>query len=780
MTDLVSGAIPQAAMPAHPGGTKMSTQIPRAQPRWWHRRATEATRLVPVLVAAALVVAAAMPAPASAAAFDPGPAKQGPLALGPIDQILTSALKALDGNRLVSSKTATSTSTVTVPAPVPATPPAAVPPTKPLAAPASTVDLRVLVLATKGDPNPDGIHSAAGDWDYDLSTLTQALDYVGVPYDVYKSSTRQLCTNGTWKFDWAANAGATDTTCSSGLVTSWTDGLTSAHLSDGGTHAFYQGVMQTNGTLSYADASGAFVGSALTSAEWSALWTYEGQFAIRTVSANTFPTADFGLTSVGADGNATNATYTAAGKAAFPYVNGSGTLPITNSYTYRATTVPTDATTKVLLTDAAGDALAVTHSYPTQGNREALALTFNSAGYLTHGQVLGYGLVNWVTKGLFLGERHALLDPQPDDVFIEDSTWPVTTPCGTNIEDPTLPTYRITGSDLSAFANWQTAKHAQPTSQAVTAELPFNGEGAKTGIFSFDSLTLTARLLQSQFKWINHTYDHTNLDAVDAATAKSLIAKNNTVATQLGLQKYSKANLIQPDISGLNNPAFLQAAVDSGLKYIVSDTSRTGNPGPNGPNEGHYNTIQPSLLEVARYPVNLYFNVGTPQQWLAEDNCIYPAGAPFGHVDTYAQLLDRESTVLLKYLLRGDNRPLMFHQTNLKAYDGKHSLLSDLMDATLVKYNNLVTVPLISPTHDQIGVRQAARMKYNDAWKNGGLSASVVPGTSITLTSQKAVTVPITGLTIVPAANTSVEDYAGQHITYVTLAAGQTVTLLLG
>src|SRR5438034_1001737 len=56
------------------------------------------------------------------------------------------------------------------------------------------IELRVLVLATKGEPNPDGVHTVpGGSWDWDLSTLTSALDYAGVPYDVYKSVSKQLC-----------------------------------------------------------------------------------------------------------------------------------------------------------------------------------------------------------------------------------------------------------------------------------------------------------------------------------------------------------------------------------------------------------------------------------------------------------------------------------------------------------------------------------------------------------------------------------------------------------
>ena len=38
----------------------------------------------------------------------------------------------------------------------------------------------------------------------------------------------------------------------------------------------------------------------------------------------------------------------------------------------------------------------------------------------------------------------------------------------------------------------------------------------------------------------------------------------------------------------------------------------------------------------------------------------------------------------------------MFHQTNLAAYDGVHTLLTDLLDRTLAKYSGYVTVPIVS------------------------------------------------------------------------------------
>lgn len=747
-------------------------------------------------------------------------------------------------------------------------------PTAPTTATGNQIDMRVLVLATDGDPNPDGIHSVpAGSWDWDLSTLTSALDGLGVPYDTYKSTTKQLCVGGTWRLDWTKNASATDTTCSTGNVVDWANGVEASMLSDGAAHAYYQGVMQTNGTLSYVDSSGAYVGSALTTDEWTALWGYEQQFGIRTVSANTYPTADFGLAYKGEDGTATTATWTSAGGTTFPYVNTSGTLPITNAWTYRASVAPGDTTTTPLLTDAAGDVLAAVHTYPAQGNRQALALTFDSAGYLTHGEVLGYGLVSWVTGGLFLGERHAYLDPEPDDMFIDDSIWQGPkdkhpTVCGTAPDDPSLPTYRITGFDLAAYWAWQNSKQRSSLAPTLRTEFPFNGEGTTSGYLSenhiwFDTLTPVARWLQSSFKWVNHTWDHQNLDGryltaavstvngvttltlpagstdtftnswghtvigtgiasgttIDTVTSPTTavlskaatatgssvqlwvgvtynqvqqeLQQNIKVAQKMGFSTFNAHDLVQPDISGLTNQDFLQSANDNGIQFLISDTSRTGDPHTYGANEGvfntgTYNTAWPgadpaknsswSIFEIARYPTNLYYNVNTPDRWLAEDNCLYPTGS-YGHVDSYAQLLDRESTVLVRYLLSGSNRPLMFHQPNLTAYDGRHSLLSDLLDATLAKYSALVNVPITSPTMDELGQKQLNRLQYNQALASGALTASYVPGQSITLTANADVTVPVTGL----AAGTGyqTENYAGQSISYVTLKAGQTVTLPL-
>ena len=124
----------------------------------------------------------------------------------------------------------------------------------------------------------------------------------------------------------------------------------------------------------------------------------------------------------------------------------------------------------------------------------------------------------------------------------------------------------------------------------------------------------------------------------------------------------------------------------------------------------------------------------------------------------------------LQYLLKWDIDPLMFHQANLRAYDGTNSLLGDLIDATLAKYSQLSNLPIQFSTQHDIGVKMAERMAYNAS----GVTATLIPCESITLHAANAARIPITGV-----AFGTTEVFAGQNISYVDLAANQSVTVPL-
>jgi hypothetical protein len=100
--------------------------------------------------------------------------------------------------------------------------------------------------------------------------------------------------------------------------------------------------------------------------------------------------------------------------------------------------------------------------------------------------------------------------------------------------------------------------------------------------------------------------------------------------------------------------------------------------------------------------------------------------------------------VFLRYLLRWDAYPLMFHQANLRAYDGRHSLLTDLLDAVLTKYTALSRVPLRSPMLHDLGAELMSRRE----WSRADVRATLDPVGALTVVSPVAVTVPVTGLSM--------------------------------
>ncbi|MFL5655027.1 MAG: hypothetical protein ACJ8CB_12740 [Ktedonobacteraceae bacterium] len=586
--------------------------------------------------------------------------------------------------------------------------------------PSPTIDLKMLIIASDGQ-------------EVELQAIKQALDYLGTPYTIYVASQTP-------------------------------NGLTPDKLSNG-CHGFYQGVILTNGTLSYYNGTNWV--SALSQQEWTNLWNYEATMGVRELSWYTYPTADFGYQPPNGEVDTSTTpllmNLTAQGQAAYPYLNANNALTIQNAYTYLAQPLA-DGATIPLFSDSNGNALVAVRTYPD--GRQALSMTFDSNPNLIHSIVLSYGVINWLTQGLFLGERHIYMSPQIDDVFIDDDVWLPTTPCGTPV-DNTGATYRITSDDLQAVINWQVGKMSDPAAANLTLTMAYNGYGTTADAYTPDTLTPFATANQNQFYWVSHTYDHTNLDNLDYATATTEITLNDQVAATLGLTNFSVQNMVTPDVSGLTNANFLQAAYDNAIRYLVSDTSVAGYNNPS-PNAGIYNTLQPAILMLPRHPNNLFYNVSTSDEWVAEYNCLYSGF--WGRDLAYQDVLDKESQTLVTYLLKGDLDPWMFHQPNLRAYDGTHTLLGDLLDLTLQKYAQYYTLPILSPTMDSLGQTVANRMQYNDA----GVTASIIPGVSITIAAQKAVSVPVTGLNTADA-----EIYGGQPISYINLTAGQSVTLPL-
>jgi hypothetical protein len=583
----------------------------------------------------------------------------------------------------------------------------------------TSTDLAVLVVAATTN-------------DAALPAIRQALDFLGTPYTVHV-------------------AGAQPGT------------LTAEKLGTG-LRGFYSSVMLTDGQLAYSP-DGTTWTSALNATEWAALNQYEADFAVRQVNWSGYPTPDTGFNwptaAFDTTGNAARGTWSAAARASFPYLVTSNAFAVSNVWTYLAT--PLDSNTTVWLGDAQGNALIAVKQHPD--GREVLSLTFDNAPWLTHSTVLAHGLVTWANRGLFLGERHTYLSAQIDDVFLADEMWPIGE-------------FRQSAKDWQATINWQAKFRTRTLGRNFRYDMVFNGLGTVPGQYENDDLTPYVRTNKSMFKWISHTYTHLNLDNVDYATALSEITKNNQAASNLGLPGYNKANMVTGQISGLRNAQFIKAAYDAGIRYLVSDTSIPSHR-PASPNVGVPNFVDPRILMIPRHANNLFFNVSTPAEWTDEYNHIYRAY--WGRDLSYAEILDNQAELLLGFLLKGDVSPLMFHQPNLRDYNGLgNTLLGDLLDAVANKYERLYNFPALSPTMNNLAVLLQQRQAYNQS----GVVATRNANNTVTLTVTKGARIPVTGLVnggVVSytgaAPSITAETYAGQRITYVTLAAGASVTL---
>jgi MYXO-CTERM domain-containing protein len=575
------------------------------------------------------------------------------------------------------------------------------PPTAEMAAIAgAVVDARALVITAQGT-------------DAAFAAITSTLQYLGAPYDVLNATTGPALT---------ADSLAT------------------------GTHGKYDAVFLDLGGL---EISG---GSAFTTAEWTALQNYEAAFNVRRVALYTSPSAMYDLADNGQiDPTQTPVTlaFTAAAGPVFVGTNCTNPIVMTDGWVYPATVTATSDTVTPLLVDAAGNVYGVVVDY-TDG-REALALTFAQASYLTPYLQLAYGLVSWATRGLFVGERHVYAVPQIDDFFLASSIY-------------TGGTYRITDADLQSLADWQNLTRTQPLTAGFGLAWAVNGQGSQS--MPGDPLTAKALVLGSTFSWINHSWDHPILDGLSYSDVLTEFTRNDTFIRGLGLMPYTTANVVTPSISGLDSADAMQAIHDVGIRQLVSDTSVAGQNNPS-PNAGLWNALQPTVLEIPRIPTNLDYDVSQPSEWIPE----YEATVTGGATVDYPTMIDQTSDDLLQDLLNGNNDPWMFHQANTRDYDGAgHSLLSDLLTATFGKYTAAASFPIVSPTMDDLATRVTSRMTFNAS----GVVATIQPQTSVTISVTAAATVPVTGL-CVPGA----ESYGGQTISYLPLAAGQSVTLSL-
>lgn len=587
--------------------------------------------------------------------------------------------------------------------------------------PNDRVDLRVLVLGATG-------------WEASLEAWTAALKREGVPFDV--------------------------------IIANDAEPITAETLTNGEGHARYQAVVFATGGL--LDCTAGCI-SALAAPEWEALDAYQVRYGIRRVVAYTYPTPDYGLEWPFFAGDATGTTtqVTEAGKAVFTTL--AGPVPIdVGSWTYLASPLP-DTNFEILVQgpDAPnGLPSSLVGVHTRDDGIEELVVTLDTNPHQVHSMLLAHGMIEWATKGIHLGYNRNYFMAHIDDVFLPDDVWNMED--NVTYEDPETyftahpdspyPTVRMVPSDVDRAIAWQNAT-------GLVLDMVFNGGGSVEAIAIDGSDPLTTRLLQakSDFRWINHTYEHPNLDTMTQAEIVAQIKKNVSWAKKVGIPINAR-ELVTGEHSGLKNPAMPAALSQAGIRWIGADNSREPTPYAIGP-----------AMTIPRHPANVYYNVGTLAEqldeynWIYFENCVNTATHTCrSTMATYAEYVDSEATIMLRHLLTNDPRPHYFHQSNL-AEDGT---LYPVLDEVIARYAAYFTVPLLQPVFAESStllLDQMAWQANQDADAASQVQAYTQNG-QIKIYSPTTIKVPVTG-----AATGS--WYGGERAGWLTVKGGSTKKL---
>ena len=612
------------------------------------------------------------------------------------------------------------------------------------------VALRALVIGT--DTN-----------DFGVATWKTTLDRVGAAYDVLYDATTPLTASTLVRPDGVGR---------------------------------YNAILLTNSMQVY-ESGGSYL-SGLDANEWNVLWAYERNFGVRQASLytsyGTWP-ENYCLTSAGEGGvgdTPLNVSLTATGAGVFDYLKSTIQIPLVQSYVYRTAITP-GCSAEATLTQG-GDVLGVRTT--SADGRERLALTFTSNQYLVHSDLLVYGLVRWAGKGMFLGEQRHHLNVDVDDWFnTSDHYYP-----DGHVEY--TPGFQVSGHDTVNLDARQTAlRTAHPQAAGFKLNLAFNGADIDPFAGSAcdanggpNELTATTKCLKANFRWLNHTLNHPELNATSYATSYQEINDNRAAGNAIGLGAPDNV-LKTPEYSGLgvynpnpnddtsppvdhglagSNPNLLQAAKDLGITYLHGNMSFASHVPPHL-NSSKVHPLEPTIAVVPDWPTNIAYFCTTPAEETTFYNSFYgPNGRfPYWPVDlTYAQIIDYEAGVALGHVSSGAIYTHTFHIGNVRDYGAGRTLLTDWVDAVLTKYEAFYSVPLLNQDWPSLAAYTKVRTAHF-----AELTAGVDPvydrstGT-VTVTSPAAGTVQVSGVQ-----GTGSSTYGTDVTTPIALAANTAVTV---
>ncbi|MFD0006297.1 hypothetical protein ACFVJ4_28245 [Streptomyces sp. NPDC127178] len=557
--------------------------------------------------------------------------------------------------------------------------------------------------------------------------------------------------------------------------------VTAAFLSDtvGGTpRAKFQGVVLPN-EAPFGEGS----------AEQAALESYERTYGIPQVDAYTWAHPGVGLDYTSEGGFAGSldgqqASVTAQGKSGyFGYLDGAFAFEdndpsVLESYGFVAR--PRAGFTSYVDVPVPGGSGrgSLVGEYTNDGRRQ-LVVTFAYNQYQQQFRVLARGIVEWLTQGVHLGQARNYFAVHVDDVFAPDARWDTERNCTPGDIDcvggggEETPPIRMTAEDAVRAAQWQRER-------GFKLDMVYNagsGEEWKSENGGTDPLATQLLADKAQYRWINHTYTHPFLGCVqDTSTVPWSCAKNADGSTRYmsradisaqirdnhnwGVTKglpLDRTELVTGEHSGLktlpqqpdDNPNLARALADNGVKWIASDNSRDPAQRPVG-----------AALTVPRYPMNVYYNVGTEEEMADEYNWIYTSAADGGSgicennpastcldepLDTATgyddYIVPLEARTALGHAISNDPRPHYAHQSNL----AEDRTLYPVLDKVLADYRALFAdnTPVENLAQSAIGTELERRAAWQSALAKGSVTAYRI-GNTVTVTAPSGTQIPVT------------------------------------
>ncbi len=557
-----------------------------------------------------------------------------------------------------------------------------------------------------------------------------------------------------------------------------TTGQVSAGLLSSGNTANYQAVVVTTGS---------------PFAQLATLNQFEATFGIRqlTVTGDTFnPAVSRGLNGVAGvfgDQNGQTGQLTATGLQAFPYLK--GPVPM-DPFSFGYSAVPNPATFTTLLNGPGGGAYLGLYTDPID-LRQEMVFTVSSNENQIENQLLRHGMVSWVTRGVYLGTQRNYFTVNVDDLFLPDGKWDPAThttpiednPVGCNLAPPTLPPancidVRMTPSDVTDAIAFQNANNFK-------FDFMFNGVGlSEEGPPATTGNALIAN--RAAFRWVNHTYQHINLDSVGAGTIDNEINQNKTFAANNGIS-IDPTELVTGEHSGLGsypgrpplNPSMANSLSTKTppIQWVADDNSVQPNQRQIG-----------SAFTVPRYPSNVYYNVATRADQIDEYNWIYaattavpPGSCAAPRTDcratpaTWTDYVNSEVGIMFRHVMGNDPKPHYVHQPNLMQNGVGQGILygadgQGVLNNLFARYNTYFNVPLAQPTFGESGRLIRKANVFAGLWPSGAVSGYLQDGrVHVINNTAGAVEVPLTG-------TTAGELYGGQQRSgWVTVNPGDTV-----